>query len=412
MTRISSRQTGSRLRSALGRLRRPSFPVLCSLMAAECMAANAVHPVEPAFFIALDLPDWIFGAAFAAMACGLFAFAPFWGLVSDRVGRIPTLATTLFLYGLAQLAFLVSATVPAIVAARFAAGAACAGCSVTAMAYVADVSDARTCGRRMSLYAAVNGCAVALGYLVGGVVGRDDPGRSFVLQFVILVCVSVLALALLREGPGFRRSAEPLALRRANPLAALAGTRALLTPWMAVFMLGVLFAQLATSAFDNSFNYCLRDQFAFPTTYNGAIYAVVGVLGLLANLTVGLRLQRRRDVQLALGCVLLLAAAMLASTLLAGSMAVYLGLTVVFYVFNAMYMPLMQALVVRGVAGHGAVSGLFQAVKSLGMVAGSLAAGFVYEVSPRAPFALAAASFALAGTAVFAARAVGRREAR
>ena len=73
------------------RWRRPSFPIVCAAMAAESVAANVVHPVEPAFYISLALPDWIFGVAFASMALGLFLFAPFWGLVSDRIGRVRTL---------------------------------------------------------------------------------------------------------------------------------------------------------------------------------------------------------------------------------------------------------------------------------------------------------------------------------
>ena len=244
----------------VGRFRRPSFAVLCTLMAAESVAANVVHPVEPAFYIALALPDWIFGAAFAAMAFGLFLWAPFWGVVSDRIGRVPTLAVTMFCYGVSQLAFLVSTTVPTILLARFAAGSFCSGCGVAAMAYVADVSDVRSTGRRMTLYAAVTGFATAFGYLVGGLVGRDEPGRSFVLQFFILAVVAVCAGLLLREGPAWHPSAQRLTLKTANPLAAFAETRSILTPWMAVFMVATLLACSASAAYDNSFNYYLRDQ--------------------------------------------------------------------------------------------------------------------------------------------------------
>ena len=399
-----------KLGEAAGRLRTPSFPILCTLMAFQNVAANVVHPVEPAFYIGLGLPDWIFGAAFAAMSLGLFLMAPFWGMVSDRFGRIPTFTVTSLLYGLAQLAFLVSTTVPTVLLARFAAGAMCSGCGVATMAYVADISPGRNLGRRMTLYAAVCSCATALGYLVGGVVGEHDPGRSFILQFFILLGVAVLAFALLREGDAFEPSPQPLTLRGANPLAAMAGAGKLLTPWLAAFLLGTLFAQLATSAYDNAFNYYLRDQFAFPPTYNGYIYAVVGILGLLANLTVGLRLQRSRDVERSLGWVLVLAAVTLATTLAASTMPLYLGLNVLFYVFNSMYLPLMQAQAIQGeTAGHGAVSGLFQSVKSLGMVVGSLVAGFIYEASPLAPFVMAAAAFALAAAATFAARRIRMR---
>lgn len=395
------------------RLRRPSFAILCALMAAESVAANVVHPVEPAFYIALGLPDWIFGAAFAAMAFGLFLWAPFWGLLSDRLGRVPVFSISTLLYGLAQLAFLVSTTVPTILLARFAAGSFCAGCGVAAMAYVADVSDLRTTGRRMTLYAAVTGFATALGYLVGGVVGVDDPGRSFVLQFFILAAVAALAWLLLGEGPSWHPSSQKLTFKTANPLAAFAGTRSILTPWMAVFMIATLLASCASAAYDNSFNYYLRDQFSFPPTYNGYIYAVVGVLGLVANLTVGLRLQRSRDVECCLGWVLVCAAVVLAATLFASSMPLYLGLNMAFYVFNSMYLPLMQALSIEADPnGHGRVAGLFQSVKSLGMVSGALVAGFIYAASAHAPFVMAALAFAFAGVATFGARRIARRSGR
>ena len=398
---------------SLGRLRRVSFPILCVLFGLESVAANVVHPVEPAFYIALGLPDWIFGAAYAAMAFGLFSFAPFWGLVSDRIGRVPTLAITLLTYGLSQLAFLVSTTVATILLARFAAGAFCAGVGVAAMAYVADVSDAGTCGRRMTVFAAVQNVATAFGYLVGGVVGEGDPGRSFVLQFFILAAVSLGAFVLLREGPQFARSERRLTLASANPLAAFAGTRVIMSPWMVAFLVSTVCACLASSAFDNSFNYYLRDQFGFPTTYNGVIYAVVGALGLAANLLIGLRLQRSRDVERSVGVVLLCAAAVLAATLLATTMPVYLGLNIVFYIFNSMYLPLMQALAIEGdPTGHGMVSGLFQSFKSLGAMVGALVAGFIYEARPLAPFVLAAVAFAGGAAAVWVARGVARRRGR
>ena len=86
---------------------------------------------------------------------------------------------------------------------------------------------------------------------------------------------------------------------------------------------------------------------------------------------------------------------MLAATLLATTMPVYLGLNIVFYIFNSMYLPLMQALAIEGdPTGHGMVSGLFQSFKSLGAMVGALVAGFIYEASPLAPFVMAAVAFA------------------
>ena len=397
----------------LGRWRRPSFAILCALFGLESIAANVVHPVEPAFYIALGLPDWIFGAAFAAMAFGLFAFSPFWGAISARLGRVPTLAVTMLLYGLAQLAFLVSTTVPTILLARLAAGAFCSGCGVAAMAFVADISDAGTCGRRMSIFAAVQSFCTALGYLVGGIVGQDDPGRSFVLQFFILAVIALGAVVLLVDGPGFHRSDRRLTLASANPLAAFADTRAILSPWMIAFLSATTLACLASAAFDNSFNYYLRDQYGFPTTYNGAIYAVMGVLGFCANLGIGLRLQRGRDPERSVAVVLGLCAVVLAVAVGAGSMPVFLVLNMVYYTFNSMYLPLLQALAMRDAgAEHGRVSGLFQSVKSFGMVSGSLIAGFIYEANVHAPFVLSVCVLVSGAVALLGARRVARTRGR
>ena len=58
---------------------------------------------------------------------------------------------------------------------------------------------------------------------------------------------------------------------------------------------------------------------------------------------------------------------------------------------------LQQASAARGQSGNmGRISGLFNAAKSLGMVFGSLFAGFIYSVNARLPFFCAAAAFAVA----------------
>ena len=397
----------------LGRFRRPSFAVVCVVMWLEAIGANMVHPVEPAFYIALGLPDWIFGAAYAAMAFGLFALSPLWGVVSDRVGRVPTLAVTTALYGCSQLAFCVSTTVPAILLSRFAAGAFCSGALVCALAYVADVTEPAKMGRSMSIYGATQVTATALGYTVGGLVGVNDPAHSFVLQFFLLVCTGAAAFLLMEEGPHFQRSDARLTVRTANPLAAFAGTRSLLSPWMVLFLVAELLACTSTSSFDNSFNYYLRDQYGFPTTYNGAIYAVMGVLGFCANIFIGLRLQRGRDPERSVAVVLGLCAIMLGVAASAGSMPVFLVLNMVYYMFNSMYLPLLQALAMKGAGSeHGKVSGLFQSVKSFGMVSGSLIAGFIYELNVHAPFLLSVCVLVGGAAAMLGARHFARTQGR
>lgn len=379
--------------------RHRSFVLLCVVMGLESIAANMVHPVEPAFFIQLGLPDYVFGVAYAAMALGLFSFAPLWGVISDRVGRIPVLAIGALTYGLAQLLFVASHTVATIVAARFLAGAFCSGCLSAGMAYVADVSEPAKRGKRMAVYGAVVNLCTAGGFLLGGVIGKDVPQVSFVAQFFVLALTGALAYVLMDEGSGFHRSQKALRPADANPLAAFAGARHLMSPWMMAFLAASLLAALGDQAFGNAFNYYLRDQFQFPTTYNGAIYAITGLLGFAANITIGMRLQGARRVERPLTVVLGMSSVVLLASLLAHSMGVYLGIVGVYFVLSAMYLPLMQAMAVQGDSSHGVLSGVFQSSRSMGGVLGALIAGFIYTPAPRSPFGLAAGAFALAAVA-------------
>ena len=369
------------------------------LMLLQVMAANMAHPVTPAFLKSLALPDYMFGAAFAAMSMTNFLFCPFWGRVGDSIGRIRALTIASLGYAGGQLLFLNSTTVAGILLARLTAGLFSGGCTVCFMAYVADVSEPGRMGRYMALCAALTSAGVAAGYLLGGVLGDFSIGVVFLTQFGILCLTGLLSFAVLKDGAGYER--RPLRLSLAlNPFSALADAGRFITPATAVF-LGVIFVScFATTAYDNSFNFYLRDQFAFPSSYNGYIYATVGAVGLTMNMTVGLWLQRNADCRKSLCLVLALSGAVLLLSLAVTDIVPYIGVNMLFYVFNSMYLPLQQALMIReGRMGNGGISGVLSSVRAVGMVTGSLSAGFLYTVFPKLPLLAGACAFVLAAAA-------------
>lgn len=366
------------------------------LMFLQVMATNMVHPVTPAFLKALEMPPYMFGAAFAAMAATNFLFCPFWGRVGDAAGRVKTMFITTVGYAAGQLLFLTGTTVPGILAARLAAGIFGGGCTVCFMAYVADVSEPEQVGRRMAVCAALTSAGIAAGYLLGGVLGDFSVRAAFIVQCAILCIAAVLTLLFLRDGEGYRR--RPLRLSAAlNPFSAFVDARHLISPPTAVFLGVVFISCFATTAYDNSFNFYLRDQFAFPTSYNGYIYAAVGAVGLIVNMTVGMWIQRNADCRKALVAVLALSGTVLLGSMLLNSTGAYIGVNMLFYVFHAMYLPLQQALIIRDMRmGNGGVSGIFSSVRAVGMIAGALSAGFLYTMTPRLPLLVGACAFLLA----------------
>ena len=73
-------------------MRKRSVLYLQVSVALYSLAANFAHPIEPAFFQKLNLPDYTFGVAFACMAFACFLFSPFWGKIAERIGIAKVMA--------------------------------------------------------------------------------------------------------------------------------------------------------------------------------------------------------------------------------------------------------------------------------------------------------------------------------
>ena len=67
-----------------------------------------------------------------------------------------------------------------------------------------------------------------------------------------------------------------------------------MTRLMALLMLSFGMANLGYIAFEQAFNYYLRDQFNLSSGYNGVIKAALGVISLVSNSTLCLWIIKKR----------------------------------------------------------------------------------------------------------------------
>lgn len=124
-----------------------------------------------------------------------FLIAPFWGQISDRVGRRPILLISLLGASLAHLAFAFATSYWMLFAARLFAGVFAANIS-TAMAYVADISTEEKRTQSMGMVGAAIGLGFVMGPFLGGIFGKlglmfgDLPpfGMSFGAIIASVVC--------------------------------------------------------------------------------------------------------------------------------------------------------------------------------------------------------------------------------
>ena len=367
-----------------------AFLVVYSVL---CVGTNLIHPITPALFQALGFRDAMFGIAFACMALTNFLTAPFWGVFSQKRGYIRAFAIGTVGYALGQMLFGLAQTELAAALARAAAGLCSSSFGIAGMMYMTHAVDEQDRGRYISYFIALTTMSSTMGYLVGGLLGTVSLSLPFIVQVPLCIGVAVFAFFYFKEINPAGDMQGKIDFQKVNPLTAFANVGRILTPALGVFFVVTVASVFATTCFDNSFNYYIRDQFAFPTSYNGLIKAVVGLIGLGANLLINTRLARRGNGRKTIIPVFFIGTAFLVLLPLTSSIPLFLVLAVCYYTANAVYQPIQQELGSGG--GDGVIYGAYTAMRGVGMVLGSLLAGLIYAAGPKLPFWLAAGAFLL-----------------
>ena len=380
-------------------MRKVSVPRMIFLTGLYSVFSNLVHPVSPTYYAQLGCHDYIFGVAMAAMALTSFLFAPFWGKVMDSYGCARITGFSFFGYALAQLIFASVTTELGIALARLLAGVFISAITVSQMLYIIRYSPGEKAAKNLMYNAAVNAVIAPVGYLIGGVMGDYSIRISMITQVVGLTLTGVLFLMILDDDKAEQApaiSGRELILD-INPLKSFAEIRPYMNAMTAVFFLIAFLTNFSSVCYDQSFNYLIKAEYGFPPSYNGYLKALVGIVALLSNITVSTYLMRKTNVAKSTVGVLAVCSVMSVGIVLTKAITPFIVINVVFFGFNSVYLPLLQATLAKltDKKNHGIFVGMFNAVRSVGMVCGSLAAGFAYAISSRLPFVITAALFTL-----------------
>ena len=365
-------------------------PFFC-VMALYYLASNFVHPVTPTLIVERGLDSALFGLALAAMMTTNFLFAPLWGRLCGYLPTRRILCAGCLGYAAGQVLFACARTGAAVLAGRVLAGAFVGGVFTACYNYTVNVSGAGRRARSLTILMTIQNACSAAGYLVGGLLGLVSVEFAFGVQCAALVAAGVLFRLLCADDTPFKpRPDRPLALRDADPFAAFAGARRFMTPLLGLLFGAIALVSLGHHAYEQCFNYFLKDQYGLSSAWNGGVKAGVAAVTLLLNSTVCLWLQRRTDTNRSAPAVLAAALALTAAALACGAMWPFLCIYVLYSGVYALCLPLLQALVVsRGADYSNAVMGFYQATTSLGGIFGSALAGLLYGLWPRLPFVLA-----------------------
>lgn len=372
------------------------------------VATNFHHPVTPSHFTALNMPKHIFGTSYAMMVFGSFLTAPIWGSWGDRDSRMKVLFFSILLYSIGQVGFAFSTSLWSILFFRAVSGVANGGFSGGLMAAIVDTTTEENRGIAMSNYTALMLISSSAGYFIGGILG--------VLQPQVVILIQALTMFLISLGFRFIVGETNFALEKSTNKKVLfiwdilkdaKKSKEIFTSSMVMLLGLTFFIYMAQSSNNNAFNYYLKEQLDFKPIVNGVWKAITGIVGLGVNLTISVWILRKKDPSRSMAGLLLLGLISGFMILLNPSIYQFMIWNLVFFTLIIIMIPLLQNFAVQGNGANvGLVSGIYNAIRALGEVFGSVLAGFSYNISAMAPFALST----LALTMAFILSLVGRNK--
>ncbi|MBR3973787.1 MAG: MFS transporter [Oscillospiraceae bacterium] len=362
------------------------------------LSSNFAHPVTPTIIQDLHLNDYMFGVALAMMQLANFLMSPFWGKINNYISSRVSLLICCCGYGIAQVWFAYATTEPMIICARLFAGAFVGGIFVSFLTYVVNVAKPEDQAKYLTYSATIHSVAGAFGYLIGGVLGEFSIKGTFLVQAVTLIATGILFYAVsLPDGQAKEEISYKKLAKDANPLKAFLECGQFMTvAFAALFAVNILI-NFGNTGFDQAFNYYLKDQLSLSSSYNGIIKAAVGLVSFVSNMTLCIWIINKTNAKrsMALLCGVCTAAAI--GALLAPNIGLFIGFSILVYAGYSVSLPVLQNIVASQADPQrkNLVMGFYNATKSLGSIAGSLTAGFIYSVHVKLPFACTAVIYGL-----------------
>jgi multidrug resistance protein len=132
----------------------------------DLMGFGLVIPILPTYAQQLHASDFVVGLLIASYSIMQFLFTPFWGRLSDRIGRRPVLLISLAASFAGYLIWGFSTSLIWLFASRIVAGFGNANIAV-AQAYIADITTKENRARGMGMV----GAAFGLGFVLGPALG-------------------------------------------------------------------------------------------------------------------------------------------------------------------------------------------------------------------------------------------------
>lgn len=342
----------------------------------DLVGFGVVIPILPYYSQEFGATGATLGLLMATYSILQFLFSPFWGRLSDRVGRRPVLLSTILGGSLAMAATAFAPSLVFLFMARALAGFFGANIS-TASAYIADVTTPENRAKGMGVIGAGFGLGFIFGPAIGGILSKWGYSTPILVAAGLGVINFCLAWFSLQEPPVDASARHQNRRKLSWGLAKESLThRPTAFPILLFFLATLAFTQLEVS-----FALFVQNRFSLGATHAGALLAGMGLImagiqgGAIGKLAK--RWGERRLVpigELAIGAGVLGAAWAPSLPLFAfGLFFVAIG--------NAVVNPSLSSLTSKAAppGRQGEVMGVYQSAGSLARIVGPPIAGTLFD---------------------------------
>jgi len=252
-----------------------------------------VVPLMPFFAQSLQAQAWQVTLMFTTYSLGQFFAEPYFGRLSDRIGRKPILIVTTALSVLFYVLLAFSPNIWIAILIRFFSGLSSGNIS-TIQGYVSDVSPPEKRSGRMSLIGGAFSLGFIIGPFIGGILSHETAagGNQFRLPLMGAALLSALAclgvMLFIRESRERRTKVEA-----AQPNILKTAQEALQSPVIVRLILSTLCYMMAFAGLESTFGLWAEARFHWGPKEIGAIFLPLGIAAALMQMVFMRPLTRR-----------------------------------------------------------------------------------------------------------------------
>jgi MFS family permease len=368
-------------------MRKPSIGIIFLTVFIDLIGFGLILPLMPVFTRNFGADGWMIGLIVSAYSAMQFLFAPFWGHLSDRIGRRPVLLASTACAALSYGLFAAGCAwqnLGVILGSRVLAGFCGANIGV-AQAYIADITPPEQRSRRMGLV----GMAFGLGFILGPALGAGAVklwGYTGPGMVSAVLCVGNFLFALARLPESWTPQAEHAADRPHWEQ----WRRACGRPGVGMLILVFFLATFCFASFETTLGLVVSENFGLDphqphsTSTIAWLFVYCGVIGAAVQGGVIGRLVDRFGEPNVIALSLVLTAIGLALVAYLTSWTPLLIFLVPLAFGSGLARPPIFGLLSRLTPANeqGSTIGVAQSAGSLARIAGPLIAGAVYQLHP------------------------------